>query len=521
MEAKKQSPNPYKGAIFLAIASVIVKLLSAIYKVPFQNLTGDAGFYVYQQVYPFYGIAIVFSFSGLPLFISKLVSEARTLQDREQLLHEIFTLLLLLGGSTWLALQLLARPIATLMGDVQLSSIIQSVSYFYLVIPLMAVFRGVFQGSGEMIPTGVSQILEQVTRIFVILFVAFRFTEADWSIYTMGTYAMMSTVISGIVSCVVLFYFISKSTFRLRQVVGFKRPTVTLLRRFGVEGLEIILLSSMMVLFQLIDSFSVFNGLLDRGMSSPQAMVLKGMYDRGQPFVQLGLTVALSISTSLLPALTHFYQTKQLDKWLDEVKSTLRMTITWSSATTIGLISVMPWLNIALFQSADQYHVLQIYTISVFFVSVSLAIQSILQSMSFKSYTTSAIFAALFMKLALNIFGVRLLGTIGSSLVTVLATALLCVMMVLQLKRAQKNIRLKTKFKQKVLLANLMMFLVVTLVRELFTVTSRFQALIGVLGLAGLGVIIYLVLIIKLNILSTDELTELPFFSVLQKVGLL
>src|SRR5699024_12212114 len=78
METKKQSPNPYKGAIFLAIASVIVKLLSAIYKVPFQNLTGDAGFYVYQQIYPFYGIAIVFSFSGVPLYISKLVSEART-----------------------------------------------------------------------------------------------------------------------------------------------------------------------------------------------------------------------------------------------------------------------------------------------------------------------------------------------------------------------------------------------------------------------------------------------------------
>lgn len=521
MESKQQSPNPYKGAIFLAIASVIVKLLSAIYKVPFQNLTGNAGFYVYQQVYPFYGIAIVFSFSGIPLFISKLVSETRTLQDREQLLHEIFTMLLLLGGGSWLVLQLFAHPIASLMGDIQLSSILQSVSYFYLIIPLVAIFRGVFQGSGEMVPTGVSQVLEQVTRISVILFVAFSFTEADWSIYTMGTYAMMSAVVSGIVSCVVLFYFMSKSSVHLRQVVGFKRPTATLLKRFGVEGLEIILLSSVMVLFQMIDSFTVFNGLLDQGVSLKQAMVLKGIYDRGQPFVQLGLTVALSINTSLLPALTYYYQTKQLDEWLDGVKSTLRMTLTWSLATTTGLISVMPWLNIALFQDADQYLVLQFYVISVFFVSISLAIQSILQSTSLNAYTTLAIFAALFIKGALNIFGVRFFGTMGSSLVTVLATALLCVMMILQLKQAHNNIRLKPKFKQKVLLANLVMFLAVTFVRELFIVTSRLQALIGVLGLAGLGVIIYLVLIIKLNILSTDELRGLPFLSVLQKVGLL
>ena len=58
-----------KGGLMLTVSSFIVKLLSALYKVPFQNLTGDAGFYVYQQVYPLYGLAGAFTLQGLPTFI--------------------------------------------------------------------------------------------------------------------------------------------------------------------------------------------------------------------------------------------------------------------------------------------------------------------------------------------------------------------------------------------------------------------------------------------------------------------
>ena len=58
MSVKKKPMNSIvKGGLLLTISSFIAKLLSALYKVPFQNLTGDAGFYVYQQIYPIYGLA--------------------------------------------------------------------------------------------------------------------------------------------------------------------------------------------------------------------------------------------------------------------------------------------------------------------------------------------------------------------------------------------------------------------------------------------------------------------------------
>src|SRR3954447_2303590 len=75
MKPVNQSKALFRGAFILAIAALITKILSAVYRVPFQNIVGDVGFYIYQQVYPFYGIALVLSTYGFPVVISKLYAE--------------------------------------------------------------------------------------------------------------------------------------------------------------------------------------------------------------------------------------------------------------------------------------------------------------------------------------------------------------------------------------------------------------------------------------------------------------
>lgn len=65
----------FQGAVILTIAGLLSKVLSAVYRVPFQNIVGDTGFYIYQQVYPFLGIAIMLGTTGFPVMVSKLLSE--------------------------------------------------------------------------------------------------------------------------------------------------------------------------------------------------------------------------------------------------------------------------------------------------------------------------------------------------------------------------------------------------------------------------------------------------------------
>ncbi|MFK4996591.1 oligosaccharide flippase family protein [Bacillus sp. N9] len=74
-----------KGAFILTLAGFVVKILSAAYRVPFQNIVGDIGFYIYQQIYPIYGIATVLSVSGFPVMISKMTTD--NLSDRRQLVY--------------------------------------------------------------------------------------------------------------------------------------------------------------------------------------------------------------------------------------------------------------------------------------------------------------------------------------------------------------------------------------------------------------------------------------------------
>ena len=64
--------NYMKGALLLTMAALIVKILSAVYRVPYQNLVGDQGFYVYQQVYPFISFFVVWTASGFAVAISKM-----------------------------------------------------------------------------------------------------------------------------------------------------------------------------------------------------------------------------------------------------------------------------------------------------------------------------------------------------------------------------------------------------------------------------------------------------------------
>ena len=109
----KSSQNLMAGAGILTLAGIIAKVLSAVYRIPFQNLVGNTGFYVYQQVYPLYGIGVVLALSGWPLFISKIITEQIDNERKQLVARRLFWVLFIIscllflfvyGGAPLLAL---------------------------------------------------------------------------------------------------------------------------------------------------------------------------------------------------------------------------------------------------------------------------------------------------------------------------------------------------------------------------------------------------------------------------------
>lgn len=111
----KQMKHMMNGAVILSVASLIAKILSAVYRVPFQNMVGNTGFYVYQQVYPLYGIGMTFALSGFPIFLSKLVAERKSQSSQKELLKRTFVILSIFSIVLFAGIYGFAGKIASLM----------------------------------------------------------------------------------------------------------------------------------------------------------------------------------------------------------------------------------------------------------------------------------------------------------------------------------------------------------------------------------------------------------------------
>ncbi|MGC6768074.1 putative polysaccharide biosynthesis protein [Enterococcus sp. LJL128] len=517
--AHKEIRTMLQGALMLTVASFIAKLLSAVYRVPFQNLVGDEGFYVYQQVYPIYGIAMTLALTGLPQFISKVVAEQEDVSEKRSVLQRLFPYVLVLSllafaffffGSDWLA---------GLMGDKQLGSLIRVVSVTFVLVPVLSFYRGNFQGHLLMTPSAVSQVLEQLIRVGVILAAAACYKMLAWDIYKTGTAAMGGAILGGAAAAAILWYYDRKiqpgsSDYFYRWRLDSKGKK--LLERLFIEGGLVSIYSALLIIFQLADSFFVKNALVLSGLSNHAAKVDKGVYDRGQPLVQLGLVVALALSSTFLPALTKYFVAKKEQQFVEAAKMFLRLTTTVAAAAAIGLVLLLPYINFALFKDYQGNGVLGIYIFSLVFMAVIQAYQSIMQSRnSFKSSFLAAGLGILIKFLTTASLTERL-GTAGASLSTILSLAGTLFCLFLLADNSLNQFWTERNFLKKLLASLGIMSIVLIsyqgLLNLFFGVADhRGQALLYALIGVGLGAAVFVFAVIQLRLFTVREWLMLPF----------
>lgn len=173
-----------KGAAVLGAAALISKVLGSIYKIPFQNIAGDEAYGIYNMVYPVYILILFASTAGLPITVSKLVSECVIHKDYDgakRVFRVAAWIMSFTGFILFLILFFGADYIAYMIGEKGTALAIRSVSFALLIVPFMAAVRGYFQGLQDMVPTGVSQVYEQLVRVATMLMLTYWFVQLDWS----------------------------------------------------------------------------------------------------------------------------------------------------------------------------------------------------------------------------------------------------------------------------------------------------------------------------------------------------
>ncbi|WP_125761922.1 putative polysaccharide biosynthesis protein [Companilactobacillus hulinensis] len=504
---KREVSKAIKGTWILTIASLFSELLSAIYRIPLQNIVGDRGYFIYQQVYPIYGIFSVLALSGLPVIISKTFAQQDSLAAKSKLMKVTFVGLLVGSLVLTVMLWISARSLALFMGDPNLYHEIRAVSLTFLLVPFEASFRGYFQSDLEMTPSAISQILEQFIRIVVIIGSAILFGKGFLNIYQMGTIANSGAFIGGLFAAAILMIIYLRQ--RKTLLEDDKSVNIKVERGLALEVLLIVVFTGITIFYQFIDSFSMLRLLMRGGIPLGQAEILKGVFDRAQPLIQLGIVISLSFVSTIMPQLREANQTSANRTIIQKM---MRVCLWLAVAETAGLIALMPEINTMLFTNPDGSVALAIYMVSIMLVSFINLLVAITSGDDEKNLAKLILFGvSLIFKVALNIILIPRANIVGAALATVISE---CVILVgVYLIYDNGVFLLSRDFIVKLVSVGLFMGVTVKILAVLFSrqvILTRGHSILISLVLIPIGVIIYLGLSKKLNILTKSEWEILP-----------
>lgn len=511
----KASKDLFRGAMILSIAAIIVKVLSAVYRVPYQNIVGDIGFYIYQQVYPFYGVVLTLSTLGFPIIISKLIAEKRFSQ--KDILVASLLVLSFIAFGMFLILFLGADWIANKMGDEHLSSLLKTVSFYYLFMPLAAILRGYFQGHQNMIPTAISQVAEQLVRVLAILVLTPFLIYQGSSLYDAGNGAVFGSVLGGIMGLILLvafFIWMKERKLVLHNKLHIRQFPI-IMKVLLFQGFAFCISSLILVLFQLIDSLHLFSLLKQSGISDEIAKQLKGVYDRGQPLLQLGTLVANSLSLVLVPLISSYVKKGLHEEMISKVSLVMRVSFTVGVAASFGLISIMESINQMLFTDTRGSMTLAIFSLSIIFSSLIMTLTAVIQSLGSYVAPVIIVLAGLAAKWFFDIWLIPYFHISGAAISTVLSFFGMTMGFYLVLKHYLKQSVLSKKDVWTIIRIALFMgialFLFNTIFEWVFPIKSRLAATLQALLAVVLGACIFIIQILRANLFKQEELVLLPF----------
>lgn len=498
-----------RGAFILTLAALFTKILSAFYRIPYQNIAGDVGFYIYQQVYPFYGIFLALSTYGYPVAISKLIAENKQSTYEFAVVRLSFYFLSFISMIMFSILYFGASFLASMMGDDQLASLIRAISFAFLLLPFTSVLRGYFQGREEMVPTAVSQVVEQFIRVVAILFLSFLLLHRGFTVYEAGAGAMFGSLMGSFAALFVLVaYMLRRRMNAYTRIQLPKQEKRKVLSFLAIHGVTICLANMMLVLMQLVDSFTLLPLLQQAGLHE-LAKTAKGIYDRGQPFIQLGTVAATSFSLAIVPMLSR----EQAQR--EGIYTAVRVAFVIGLGAAVGLVCILKQANIMLFKDHAGAMELMILSICIFFTSLTLTFIAILQGLGDIFRPLVIVCIGMVTKWVLNIWLVPLWHTVGAAMATFIAYVVMCTSALFYVQKRMSRPLFSSATVMRTMQAAAVMAIIligyIMLTNELPVHQGRmFSSLQAVVGVF-IGAFVYIIMIVKKGVFTDSELLSIPF----------
>ena len=533
--AQPQKQNSFfGGAAILAAGILIVKLIGMFYKIPLINIIGEAGAADFNNAYNIYAVLLTVSTAGLPVAVSKLVSEANALNRRNQVRRTFrlaLVLFLTLGLISFLVMFFRADALAGMMNDSKAAAGIRALAPAVVCVGCLAALRGYSQGHSNMAPTSVSQIIEALCKLVVGLGLAFWLVKQGKDPDVAAAGAITGVTVGTVVALayMVLDFLLSRGREDTR---GTDRPDSagSILANILKIAVPITLSSSMVGIVTVIDS-SLVQGQLQSALDLTEqaSRTLYGNYSGALNIYNLPTSLMAAITASVIPAVSAALARRDRRGAARITGSALRITALLSFPMGVGLFVLGTPIIRLLFPSLNVEvagPLLSTLGIATPFVCMVLVCNSVLQAHGFINLPVIVMVLGGIVKIVNNYNLVGAIGIAGAPVGNILCFGLALVLDLVVITRVIPNrprllpIFAKPAIASAVmggaawavygLLSRILSSEQVDQAGQTVRAVSRMGNAAGILLAIAVAGVVYLVLVIALRAISRDDLALMP-----------
>ena len=536
MSESSKKQNFLQGAALLAISTAIVKVIGAFYKLPLNMAIGAEGYSYFTTAYDIYAVLLLISTAGLPVAVSRMVSQASTLEQYNRL-RKIFrisvTIFAILGAISSVLMIGGSKILANLMNQPDAWLSIACLGPCGILMCLTSAYRGYFNGLSNMIPTSVSQVIEALAKLLIGLALAFFLRARTGNVAMAAAGAIIGVTIGSVLSLLYVWVKFRKS-FRVLPVSYEKAESskstakqllaIAIPITIGSAGLQLLTVIEsglyMDRLVGLIESGRYMSHMVTGSITAQKAAAtLKGLYNMTQTIFNMPCAFIIPITISILPAVTSFLTLGDHQGVRDTEESAARITGLLSLPCAVGLtVLARPIMALLGGYEGEQLELSAIFMgiqgITVFLYAIIQYTNALLQSHGFVNVPVINMLSSGVVRLLLVfvLVGNPSLGLMGAPIGALIGYGLIAVLNLVAMNR-------KVTQKPK-LLKNLLKPAIPALVMGV-VVFFCYRALVAILGIDGsriilcgapiaVGALVYFVCVVLMKSITREDCLLLP-----------
>lgn len=526
----QQTERFIKGAILLSFAGIIAKFVSVFYRIPLVYLAGDEGVGYYQTVFPVFSILISAGFIGIPNALSKLIAEKAALNNikaAKQTFKNTMIISFTLGLIITIIMVFGAQSLIEFMGwNEGTKYVIWGFAISPVFVSISGAIKGYFQGFQIMYPTALTQIVENFTKVIIGIFLVYLLLKKNTSLSIAVGGAAIGTSVGFIVSALLMIY-IYKTKKIDNKENNSNSKTADFLEEFKQIfklAIPVSIAAAVFSIMNVIDSFTMFNGLAKIGYDNKYATEIIGQMGKSYSVINFPLTISVALSISIIPAISEAYAVLDYTELKNKIKQGLKLALVLALPASAGLfVLAKPIMGMLYPTSPDGYIYLQAFSICLTFMIIGQTLAGILQGISKQNIPIIALMAAIITKLILNYILIPTsLKGLGAAIASIIYYLVFLLINYIILKRHVDFKLEKSTYLIKPLLATAFMLITIYFLFPGFSgLLSNMKISMGLINAIStiitviIGATLYFIVLLFLKTFTQDELNMIPKFNVI------